>query len=212
MSKKHPILYEPTTSITDFLIFILGVWFGIQTIPDRFSLFHWVWSSAFFSVAVSGLLGGLSHGFGPKLAQNIKQYLWGLTLFFVGFTGILLGLSGLILIIGEAYLRVIFGITSILLVFYLLSIKKNPTFESAVKFYAPFLILSLVGFGLGVFYFEIIGALFIVVGILVSIGGSLVQVFKISLHQHFNHNDLFHVIQMLGMYLMFRGGLEIPLQ
>ncbi|SVA44503.1 uncharacterized protein METZ01_LOCUS97357, partial [marine metagenome] len=27
--------------------------------------------------------------------------------------------------------------------------------------------------------------------------------------KHFNHNDLFHVIQILGMILMYRGGLEI---
>jgi len=36
-----------------------------------------------------------------------------------------------------------------------------------------------------------------------------VQVAKISLHKHFNYNDLFHVIQLLGIYLMYRGGIEI---
>jgi len=45
---------------------------------------------------------------------------------------------------------------------------------------------------------------------LVSLAASWVQVMRISLHENFNHNDLFHVIQMLGMYLMYRGGLEIP--
>ena len=33
---------------------------------------------------------------------------------------------------------------------------------------------------------------------------------KIVLHRHFNHNDLFHIVQMIGMYLMFEGGQEIP--
>ena len=26
------------------------------------------------------------------------------------------------------------------------------------------------------------------------------------MHRHFNHNDLFHVIQMLGLYLFFEAG------
>jgi len=32
-----------------------------------------------------------------------------------------------------------------------------------------------------------------------------VQVSGFSLHQHFNHNDLFHVFQMVGMIVMYRG-------
>ena len=32
-----------------------------------------------------------------------------------------------------------------------------------------------------------------------------VQVNGIALHDHFNHNELYHVIQMGGMYLFYRG-------
>jgi len=42
-------------------------------------------------------------------------------------------------------------------------------------------------------------------GILVLAVGAMVQVGGVSLHEHFNHNDLYHVIQMLGFYLFFRG-------
>ena len=34
-----------------------------------------------------------------------------------------------------------------------------------------------------------------------------VQASGISLHEHFNHNDLFHVIQIPALYLFLRGGL-----
>lgn len=30
-----------------------------------------------------------------------------------------------------------------------------------------------------------------------------------GLHRHFNHNDIFHVVQMLSLYLLYRGGLEL---
>ena len=28
-----------------------------------------------------------------------------------------------------------------------------------------------------------------------------------ALHEHFNHNDLYHVVQMAGTYLLYRTGL-----
>ena len=35
--------------------------------------------------------------------------------------------------------------------------------------------------------------------------GAGIQQGGFSLHSHFNHNDLFHVVQMGAFYLLFRG-------
>lgn len=42
-------------------------------------------------------------------------------------------------------------------------------------------------------------------GIFVSGVGLAVLVGKLSLHEHFNQNDLYHVIQMGGLYCLYRG-------
>jgi hypothetical protein len=42
-------------------------------------------------------------------------------------------------------------------------------------------------------------------GILASAIGVALMVAKVSFHQHFNHNDLYHVIQMLGLWCFYRG-------
>jgi len=42
-------------------------------------------------------------------------------------------------------------------------------------------------------------------GIVVSAVGILLMVMKVSLHTHFNQNDLYHVVQMLGLYCFYRG-------
>jgi len=55
------------------------------------------------------------------------------------------------------------------------------------------------------------GALQIVIGLLVNLSAAGVQVSGLTLHKHFNHNDLFHVIQVLGMILIYRGGSEISM-
>ena len=43
-------------------------------------------------------------------------------------------------------------------------------------------------------------------GIATSIAAAVVQQSGIRLHQHFNHNDVMHVIQMGGVWLLYSGG------
>jgi hypothetical protein len=43
-------------------------------------------------------------------------------------------------------------------------------------------------------------------GIAVSALAAAVQYYHVALHEHFNHNDLYHVIQIAAMALFFRGG------
>ncbi len=35
---------------------------------------------------------------------------------------------------------------------------------------------------------------------------ALAQASGVALHRHFNHNDLYHVIQMAALYAFYRGG------
>ena len=46
----------------------------------------------------------------------------------------------------------------------------------------------------------------LIAGVAVSVAGVLVQLRHIVFHRHFNHNDLYHVIEMAALYLFFRGG------
>jgi len=41
----------------------------------------------------------------------------------------------------------------------------------------------------------------------ISLAGLSVLVLKLSPHAHFNHNDLYHVIQMGGLYCFYRGAI-----
>src|SRR2546426_2854537 len=47
----------------------------------------------------------------------------------------------------------------------------------------------------------------IVMGVVVSLLAAILQQAKVDLHRHFNHNDLFHVVQIGANYLFFRGAL-----
>jgi uncharacterized membrane protein HdeD (DUF308 family) len=47
-------------------------------------------------------------------------------------------------------------------------------------------------------------------GVLVSALAGWIQVAGPDLHPSFNHNDLYHVVQAPGLWLLYRGGRELP--
>ena len=56
------------------------------------------------------------------------------------------------------------------------------------------------------------GRIWLVRGFGLTAIGLVVLVAKISFHQHFNHNDLYHVIQMGGLYGVYRGACALHIR
>ena len=209
MSDKHPHIYEPTTAITDYIICILSFIFGWITLSIQDSHFHQLWGTSFILIGIGALFGGTSHGFGPKISELSNAIIWRLTLIFVASTAIVLAMSPTLFFISGRGVNIIYGIGSLLLITFYNKSRTQTSFSSVVTFYLPLMMISLIGFILVFVFFGLTGALFIAIGLVVSLVASWVQVAKISLHKHFNYNGLFHVIQLLGIYLMYRGGIEI---
>jgi len=46
-------------------------------------------------------------------------------------------------------------------------------------------------------------------GLIVSAAGFVIQKVGWDLHQHFNHNDLYHVIQIVGFWCLYEGGCRL---
>ena len=63
-------------------------------------------------------------------------------------------------------------------------------------------VLTAIGQMRGVRFFRA----YIAAGILVSLIAAALQQSGISIHSNFNHNDLMHVVQMGGVWLLYRGG------
>lgn len=50
------------------------------------------------------------------------------------------------------------------------------------------------------------GRRWLALGYGISFVGVLLLLARVSLHEHFNQNDLYHVVQMAGLYGVYRGG------
>ena len=210
MSQKATLIYEPMTSITDFLIFIVACYYGWYTLSLFKSVFHLIWSISFFVLGFGALLGGVRHGFGPNFSKTQKKIIWFLTLIFVGISSQCLFLSLFTLINNNSINLVVIIILFLHFLLFVFKVLKNDKFLNAIKFYLPVLLISLI---ISLYIFFVIGytgAMFISLGILVILVASLVQMSNIILHKHFNSNDFSHVLQIIGMYFLYIGGLEIP--
>lgn len=177
-------IHEPMTVATDYLIAIFATGFGIRLWRAHAR----AWALAFFATAAASLLGGTYHG----LAY---EPLWKPTLYAIG-------LASLFLLAGLGKALAIFGVTKFIL--YAVWIAGHDDFKYAIYDYGvTLLIVAAVAFARKNRY--VLG------GIGVSIVAAVVQQSRIALHPHFNHNDLYHVIQIVALWLLFRGGLPLTM-
>ncbi|MBL7014227.1 MAG: hypothetical protein ISR83_07380 [Candidatus Marinimicrobia bacterium] len=205
-------IHEPTTTITDLILALLGFGFGVSLLyvySEYHFDFHFYWGLGFVVSGFGAILGAISHGFGPNLATRMAQIVWKATVFLVGASGWLFSIGASIFFLPPFLYDWARWILIISWVVYTLWLLRDDRFIIVIVYYLPLMIFIMTG----MFYHFIVmnstGSFAVAVGILVSLGGAGIQASGFSIHKHFNHNDLFHVIQMLGYLLMYQGGMEI---
>lgn len=201
---------EPVTLLTDYILAIETLVLGAllyRHANNEKSVELFAYS--FFAIALAAAAGGTYHGFIQHLNVSPSYALWKITLYSIGVSTLCM-LSGMILAALKGRTRNIFLALAILqfLVFAIL-IGRNNDYKYVIHDYVPAMavILALCILRLNRPY-----AIWIIAGILVSFAAAGIQLSGFTLHKHFNHNDLYHVVQMLAMYLLYRGGklLSVP--
>ena len=142
-------------------------------------------------------------------SQTVLQELWKLTVYAIGLASFFLLTGTLSTCILPSVRRFVILIPYVQLIVYVLWMVTHDDFRYVIYEYA-FTNLSILALQLhaGVTH-RARSAPWLVGGVLVSFLAAAVQVNGIALHHHFNHNDLYHVIQIGGMYLFYRGALVL---
>jgi len=202
-------LTEPTTLLTDYALGALCLWLGWKLYTLAASQ-RWtamtLWAGAFFSTALASFVGGTFHGFTLILSSSILAGLWKVTVYLTGFSSFFLLSAVLVACLPHLARRWALALSTVKLCVYLAWMFTHDDFRFVVYDYGSAMILILI-FQVHAFYkIQSPSAGWIVGGILLSFVGAAIQQSGVSLHQHFNHNDLFHIVQMLAFYLLYRGG------
>jgi hypothetical protein len=183
-------IHEPMTLATDYLLAVVTVFLGYRLIDKS----RW-WAIAFFAVALAALAGGSYHGF-PSLHPDL---LWKSTL-------VAAGVASYAMLVATAratriYPRSIEVLATLKLWIYCVWIFFNEAFIVVVidSGSALLLVATLHAIRGGPPWRWMISA------VAVSVAAAGVQAMKLAPHPQFNHNDLYHVIQIAAMWLFYRG-------
>jgi Family of unknown function (DUF6962) len=195
---------EPTTLLTDYLLatecLTLGVLLYKRSENERPIL---LWSISFFAIGLAAAAGGTYHGFVQSLDVPISSALWKITLYSIGISTFCM-LFGMILAALKGKIRTAFLIlAAIQFLAFAVLITRSYEYKYVIHDYVPAMavILALCIYRLNKPY-----AIWIIAGILISFAAAGIQLSGLTLHKNFNHNDLYHVVQMIAMYLLYRGG------
>ena len=206
-------LHEPTTFATDLVLSALSIGCAVDlTRRARANGSRAVgWLAATLAAAgLAALTGALSHGFGPEMAPAAADALWRATLHALGLMAFCLIVSSATAALRGPALTAAYVAALVELVAFTGWIALHPEFRWLVLDYGIAILaaaaLHIVRLRRG----DQPGAVWILAGLGVSIGAALVQRGGFAAHLHFNHNDLYHVVQMLGTWLLYRGGRELP--
>ena len=205
-------IVEPATLITDYLLGTLSGVLGMRLLA-RSRLLTQVsirfWALAFLAVAAASYAGGTFHGFRHEMGVNPAAMLWKATTISMGVASFFLLAAVLNAVFDGQVRRWLIAAAVVKLAIYVAWMLGHDEFRFVIYEYGSTLVIVF----LLVFAGQTNGAAghrgYIASGILVSIAAAVVQQSGIRLHQHFNHNDLMHVVQMGGVWLLYAGGARL---
>ena len=166
-----------------------------------------LWGLSFVATGIAALIGGTSHGFALYFGTMTKAVIWTATLISIGFASLFLLSSAIITTFKKPLRDWLIAATALKFILFAVWIVSHSEFKYVIYDYVPAMI--------GVLTVQVYGrysrgdksAVWIISGILISFGAAAVQQSGFTLHEHFNHNDLYHVIQMGAIYMLYKGGI-----
>lgn len=199
------------TVFTDLLLGILNARWGVALLRQGSSQRQYsqlLWGIGFLAAAIAAVLGGASHAVGEQ-SPVIRRKLWKGTVLATGVTSASMFASTALACTSQPLRgRLLLGILAKLLA-YCAWMASHDKFLYVIIDYASAMAGIIAFHGPEARRSGASNSRFILGGVLVSIAAALVQVRKVALHRHFNHNDLYHLIQIGACYLFYKGGRQL---
>lgn len=205
-------LYEPATTITDYILafelILLGSLLYFARLPYASVQ---LWAASYFCLAAAAIAGGTFHGFRPVLSEGARNVLWKITAFGIAVTPGMMAAAGILSATsGVAQITLLCVVAAVVL-----AVLWRLAKQQEQKVQLPYALMLLIAL------FVLLGAVlahqmltrgpqigkWILAGSVASAGAGVVQQANLGLHKQFNHNDVAHVLFMVAVYFLYRAGL-----
>ena len=202
---------EPMTMLTDYLLAGLCAVLGWRLWTRSASGGHrsvGLLAGSLFSTALGAVTGGTSHGLALVLGPAALAVLWKVTVYSIGMTAFLFLAAVAWASLAGRWRQALLAAAVLQLAVYSLWMIDHDDFVYVIYDYVPAMLVVL---GLKAWRLRqgSGSAPWLIAGILVSFVGAGIQQSGLSLHRHFNANDLYHLVQMFAVWLLYRGGCEM---
>ncbi len=199
---------EPMTMFTDYLIFSQSLYLfnklRIQ-LGDQRNVPQTMWMCALIAIGLASFFGGTYHGLGLMIPENINHFIWKLTTYTIGTVSFLIFYGTMKSSVPKRFHKPLFAISFAQLLFYYYWMFSHDKFMYVIMDYAPSMLMVLVFQVISKFKYNTGSENYFIKGVIISFIGAGVQQNGFDLHTHFNHNDIYHIIQMFGIYMFYKG-------
>lgn len=199
------MLAEPMTVATDWLLALVVGYWALKLWPRPQASSRW-WAMAFAASALAAAVGGAAHGFAPYLSPLGKQLIWKVTVMSVGLASLCMLAGAARVSFGPRAWRWLLGGALLKFALYAGWMLGHDAFIYVIYDYGSAMLLVLALQLHRQLRWGDPAARWVLAGIVVAFVGAAVQASKLQLHPQFNHNDLYHLIQIGAFYLLWQGG------
>jgi len=200
---------EPTTVLTNAVLAAVGFVFGTRLAYDAAGAAIASAGGIAFGLVMTSFaaaVGAVAHGIDPLVAREQRDRCWRGALFLTGFAaaGAIASVAFFAATgIARKALLILAGLN---LLSFLVRAVRQPQFRVATLHYMAGLVVVLLGAIYTYVRWRTPASPWLIGAVVVSAGAGLVQARRMGLHRHLNHNDLYHLIQVVALYLFYRGG------
>jgi hypothetical protein len=201
---------EPMTLLTDYAMGALGLWLALRLLrraraESRIAAL--LWGGSLLMMALAAIAGGTWHGFHAWLPTRWPSALWQSTLLASGLGSALMLAAVVIAVCRDAPRRALLGAVAAKFLAYAWIVAAREDFLPVIVDQGSALLLVLLAAlcagrsGLAP------ARRWLAAAVAISLAGGLIQYARIAPHPAFNHNDLFHAVQMVAIVCLYRAGL-----
>lgn len=202
------IIGEPMTTATDYLVTAVGWWLGARLVsrtgPAR------LWGIGFLWIGLGAFFGGTSHGFAVYLSDTAALFIWKATVYSIGLS-VAFALAGSIgsSPVRDSSKRLLHSLNVAGFAAYGVWMIDHGRFIYVILHYVPAMTAIAL---LHLYAYRKIhsaAAPWIISGVFATMLGAVIQRSGFSLHVHFNHNDLYHLVQVGSLFLFYLGVIRL---
>jgi hypothetical protein len=196
----------PMTMLTDYALAGVTGWLGWRLFRAREGqAVRSYWVLAFAALALAAALGGSYHGFATALTETVRQLLWKVTVLAIGFASFAMFAGSAIAVAADNQRKLLLALAATELALYSGWMVTHDEFIYVIADTGIAMAMVTALHGWSVMRNRDRASLWMLGAVGVSVLAAGVQASGFALHRYFNHNDIYHVIQVAAMALFYVG-------